>query len=295
MVTTPAPSSRVHVTNKFRITSDTPATSGTFVVVITIIFFLLSWIVPALVKWLRPDGKGFKWARPLAKINNMAFGVFSALLFVMALMGARFEPLPALNTLIWPCYDGTPHMLPSSSSLPSTDVLSMVFYAFYLSKIYEFLDIILVSCMGSSISTYFRVHHCTTLAIGYASLMGNMGSQLPVLLLNTLHHSLMYPLIAGVRVFAPFMPITGSAQLIIGVGVCLRALASRWPSESDDEPDIPCGSSLWAELFCLFMYTIYLALWYIEEVRPATTKPIVTLPSAVESTSPDGTAKIKST
>lgn len=48
--------------------------------------------------------------------------------------------------------------------------------------------------------------------MSWVTMQGAMGSQLLVLLLNTLHHSLLYPMLAGVRVFRPLIPVTGTAS-----------------------------------------------------------------------------------
>jgi len=132
--------------------------------------------------------------------------------------------------------------------------------------------------MGSPIHIHFRIHHCTTLLMGWLSMRGHMGAQLPVLLINCFHHALLYPMLGGIRSFRPFLPITGTLQLVVGAGTCILALFHRY-LDFDEEPSsttpLACGSELWAELACLSLYGIYLFLWINEMMEAFSSKPPV--------------------
>jgi hypothetical protein len=131
------------------------------------------------------------------------------------------------------------------------------FKVYYLSKIYEFLDVVLVTLSHNSyaVSPHFRFHHITTLSVAWASFYhvpveAKILIYLPILT-NVLHHFFMYLYFGGVQQFRKLMPITGTVQLVTGL-VCITAMLIEKRGFSE---------TVYAETYILTMYITYMLCW----------------------------------
>lgn len=125
-------------------------------------------------------------------------------------------------------------------------------FLFYMSKMYEFLDLVLVVLTHNEqvVGAHFRVHHITTASVVWASFYAQHDKALTAvhmlpILTNTIHHMFMYLYFGGVTRFRKLMPFTGTIQLVVGV---LVVLLSMWEKQQTGLQD----------LYVLCMYAIYL-------------------------------------
>ena len=166
------------------------------------------------------------------------------------------------------------HQKPQSSDL--------LIYIYYLSKIYEFLDIVLVIILNHAkksdegLSGHFAIHHITTLSLVWAcfyapssmimqedrllnkkTLLGEI--HVAPIVTNTFHHFLMYIHLGGyIKMFGRLLPWSGGLQLVVGV----LAVGSQV-----FEKIVLYGKwNIQAEVYVCVMYVIYFCC-HIREVR----------------------------
>jgi len=119
----------------------------------------------------------------------------------------------------------------------------------------------LVIANGSPVALQFRVHHMTTLACMWAAAAGDVSFELPLVMANTAVHFPMYwhiagvwrcrTLVHGVQIFQLVL-----AMVLSGASLWRRFVASR-----------PCSGLLSAEMFGLFLYLVYSALFVRDVIK----------------------------
>jgi hypothetical protein len=130
-------------------------------------------------------------------------------------------------------------------------------HLYHASKFYEYVDIIGVRASGGDIDLHFAVHHLTTPYLTYARVLHNSQGWQLVAALNALHHVLMYAYFGGAGFLRPALPVTGTIQLLVGLG---GEMWVSWEKSANMEP------FLWPHGFVLGLLSIYLVLW-IRDVR----------------------------
>src|SRR5208282_3942192 len=132
--------------------------------------------------------QGFAIAKSAHRLNNQAYAFFSAILCLSIFLARHPESQLKLG------------------------------YIYHLSKFYEFLDIYLFLLSGYIPNAHFAIHHATTPLITADSVIGHAAQEWrwPAIT-NTLHHFFMYSFFGGRREFGRLLPITGTAQLAVGI------------------------------------------------------------------------------
>lgn len=128
-------------------------------------------------------------------------------------------------------------------------------YAYYLSKLWEFLDIVFVTLMGGDVAWQFKFHHWTTLSVAWVSAHYGLGNVLATCFVNAFHHIGMYLFFAGVRQTKLMLLFTGTLQLLLGIGCAVGSLYQRFSLKA------PCAGSLEAEVYLLAIYFAYMLFW----------------------------------
>ena len=106
--------------------------------------------------------------------------------------------------------------------------MSPFFQIYYLSKIWEYIDIFLVMLMGYPINLHFRFHHNTTILLGWFIMWQRPASGLLFMILNTFQHFWVYLYFGNVRngIVFGMTRIFGHVQLIAGIAVSALSIRS---------------------------------------------------------------------
>lgn len=123
---------------------------------------------------------------------------------------------------------------------------------YHASKFYEYIDILGVRASGGDIDLHFAVHHLTTPYLTFVRVLHYSQGWRIVAALNAFHHVLMYAYFGGVGFLRPVLPVTGTIQLLVGLGGEAWIL---WKKRVDGE------QPLWPHEFVLGLLSIYLILW----------------------------------
>ena len=202
----------------------TPLISLKFLVFISITDFVVTYVLEV---FMANRSKPIN-VRRIQRYNNLFTGLFSAVTFVSA------------NILAY--RDGR---FTSWNRPTSTGAYALLWYIFYLSKLWEFLDIYLVVLNKTSVLMHFRWHHQTTPSVVLTSLLGDVSYEWPMIVSNSLLHTFMYPHFAGRWNGHPILMVLGAWQLLVGLGFCIYALVAG------------CAGSFYAQLWRLLMCITY--------------------------------------
>lgn len=208
-----------------------------------------------------------KWAHAviIGKFVNIIYGCCSGifccvLIYTLLLDDTFLETLKSSSVL-------------SALSIRVPVSLDIFFCIYYLSKMWESLDIILVSLQGFPINIHFRVHHNTTPLLAWALLTHKSVGGIVFMILNTLMHFFVYLYFGGCNGSFLFYAtrIFGHVQLILGMLFAggTAVLYFKTPKESIDEmsQDVIIGSVL-----PFLLYAIYFILFQLEILDDAKAK-----------------------
>jgi len=151
----------------------------------------------------------------------------------------------------------------SCKQLPNTDAVKNLLFVYYLSKIWEWNDIVLCLLRGLKLHPHFRIHHCTTLSLAWTFMETRSGHGGSFMLANLFMHTFVY-LYHSSQSFRTIwlfwiIRIWGHVQLIVGVVGTVTALSYRFYFQH------PCsGSTLPTELWDLALYLLYFGLFQYE-------------------------------
>lgn len=214
----------------------TPLTSIKFLVFISITHFIVTY---ALEKFMASRSKPID-VRRIQRYNNLFIGLFSATTFILAnILAYRDGRFVSWDRLV--CHRPTPR-----------GAYALLWYIFYLSKLWEFLDIYFVILNKTPVLMHFRWHHQTTPAVVLLGLLGDVSYEWPTIACNTLLHTFMYPHFAGIWNVFPILLVLGAWQLIVGVGFSIYGLV------------VGCNGALYAQVWGLLMYITY-TIGYLNE------------------------------
>lgn len=218
------------------VADQTPFSSIRFLLIASGIHWLVTW---TLENYMKKRSCPFH-VRPIQRYNNLIIGLFSFLVFIFInLFAYRDGRFQSWDRLV--CHRPRP-----------TGSYALLWYLFYLSKLWEFSDIYLVILNKTPVRSHFRWHHQTTPSVVLLSLRGDVAYEWATIASNTLLHTFMYPHFAGFWNVHSILVILGAFQLIVGLGFSLYALA------------IGCGGSLFAQLYGLVLYITY-TVGYLNE------------------------------
>jgi hypothetical protein len=214
----------------------TPLTSLKFLIFISIAHFV---VTCALEMFMANRTKPFN-VRRIQRYSNLLVGIYSATTFVLASILAyrdgRFASWDRLT-----CHRPTPR-----------GAYALLWYIFYLSKLWEFSDVYLVILNKTPVLMHFRWHHQTTPSVVLAGLLGDVSYEWPTIVCNTFLHTFMYPHFAGLWNVHSILLVLGAWQLIVGIGFSIYALA------------VGCGGSFYAQAWGLLIYITY-TIGYLNE------------------------------
>jgi hypothetical protein len=225
-----------HPNNFVFVPGQTPLTSLEFLVFISITHF----IVTCTLEFFMANRTKPIDVRRIQRYNNLLTGLFSATTFVLAnSLAYRDGRFTSWDRLV--CHRSTP-----------AGAYALLWYIFYLSKLWEFLDVYFVILNKTPVLMHFRWHHQTTPSVVLAGLLGDVSYEWPMIVSNTLLHTFMYPHFAGLWNAYPILLVLGAWQLIVGLGFSVYAFVAG------------CGGSFYAQIWGLLMYITY-AIGYLNE------------------------------
>ena len=171
--------------------------------------------------------------RPIQRINNVFIGVFSFTTFILInLLAYHHGRFQSLDQLI--CHREKPRGL-----------YALLWYFFYLSKLWEFIDIYLVILNKTPVLGHFRWHHQTTPAVVLISLRNDLSIEWLTIASNSLLHTFLYPHFAGFWSVPRVLFVLGSLQLVVGLALSSYSILYH------------CDGSSAAKWFGLFIYLSY--------------------------------------
>lgn len=198
---------------------------------VTLCMIVFTW---GLRLFINTQEAGYAWARGLGRILSLLYSLASLGMLVLAL-GSRTPRDHAQSISHMWCYQ--------------QDSYPLVFYLFYLSKIYEMSDIAVVTLQKPPIHWHFLVHHVSTFSLVWVAAYCGL-DLLPIVVANTAHHVLMYAYFGGIGWLGPLLGMTGVAQLLLGLLLCVRNLVVR-------AQGTPCDGHAIGELYILTLYIVY--------------------------------------
>ena len=218
----------------------TPLTSIAFLLLASIAHLLVTTL---LEQWMSQRRLQIN-VRRIQRYNNLLVGMFSGTIFVlMNVYAYREGRFSSWNRLL--CHRPTPR-----------GTYAFLWYLFYLSKLWEFIDVYLVILNKTPVLGHFRWHHQTTPSVVLLSLRGDIGYEWATIVSNTLLHTFMYPHFAGLWNAGRIMFVLGAWQLLVGLGLSIYSLS------------VGCDGSFYAQAWGLLMYMSYL-LGYLNEHLPS--------------------------
>lgn len=218
------------------IPGQTPLTSWKFIISISLIHWIISYVLEKLMN-RRSEPIN---VRRIQRYNNLFTGMFSAIIFVCVhVLAYRDGRFTSWDRLV--CHRPTPR-----------GAYALLWYIFYLSKIWEFWDIYFVILNKTPVLGHFRWHHQTTPSVVFAGLLGDVSYEWPMIVSNTLMHTFLYPHLAGIWRVYPILVVLGAWQLIVGLGLSIYGFLGG------------CDGAFYAQLWGLFMYITY-TLGYLNE------------------------------
>ncbi|PGH08132.1 hypothetical protein GX51_01285 [Blastomyces parvus] len=137
-------------------------------------------------------------------------------------------------------------------------------YIFHLSKIYEYIDVLLVLATGGRIGWHFGFHHLTTPYLTYIRVLRHHTGWKLLASLNTLHHAFMYAYFGGIPHFRPILPFTGILQLVVGLAGEGVIASTKGNSRSADEPVV-----IWPHVVSMALLGMYFVLFALELAESA--------------------------
>ena len=214
----------------------TPLTSLKSLILISITHFIVTYALEIfMANRIKPIN-----VRRLQRYNNLLIGIFSAITFVLVnILAYRDGRFASWNRLV--CHRPTP-----------TGAYALLWYIFYLSKLWEFVDIYLVILNKTPVLMHFRWHHQTTPSVVLTGLLGDVSYEWPTIVSNTLLHTFMYPHFTGVWNVHRILVVLGAWQLVVGLSCSVYALIAG------------CGGSFYAQVWGLLMYITY-TIGYLNE------------------------------
>ncbi len=142
----------------------------------------------------------------------------------------------------------------SWSICSSNTNFEFLFKVYFLSKIWEYLDIFIVSLTGYPINLHFRIHHNTTLLLAYCFLQKKSFDAVLFMMSNLLMHFLLYLHIGGWTSWRISIRIVGHLQLIVGLVSTLIAIYARLGGEA-------CSGDSWHDGLIILLYVVYFVLF----------------------------------
>ncbi|KAH7159730.1 hypothetical protein B0J13DRAFT_539523 [Dactylonectria estremocensis] len=195
--------------------------------------------------------------------QGTSFMVCQTLLFVAAWKGvdfyvsrhgpiARARKFTLLNSWIYSAASFALMILIASPSLEKT-----ARGLYHASKFWEYVDVLGVRAGGGLIDLHFAFHHLTTPYLSYVRVILHSDGWRVLAILNTLHHGLMYAYFGGAGLLRPALEVTGTAQLVVGIGGEAWMLWKRL-GKADEV--------VWPHAVGLGLLSAYLVLW-VRDVR----------------------------
>jgi hypothetical protein len=165
------------------------------------------------------------------------------------------------SAMLWPTvtelsFPESLYCRPPVGLLPNTD-MDHLFLVYFLSKMWEAFDLVLVTLRGLPISLHFRVHHYTTPLFAWVFLQTRSAHGASFMWLNLLMHTMVYSWFAGVqhRFLLRAIRVWQYVQLLGGAGLALAA-ACTCPSS-----ELPFAAG---EVLPATLYLIYFVLFQLE-------------------------------
>ena len=213
----------------------------------TSVFFVLQFLACyGVVQWAIHH-YGLKWAEAslISKWTNLLYGVASGV-FCAATIEVCVHDKAFMKMISSSEY--------SISTLLSLDLpanLQPYFKLYFYSKIWEAVDIVLVSLQGFPINLHFRVHHNTTPLLAWALMEHPSVAGVVFMILNTCMHFFVYLYFGGCNgsFFFAMTRLFGHLQLIWGMilSCCYALFSGRAFSK-----EILVGSCLPFMLYCTY-------------------------------------------
>ncbi|OJD13463.1 hypothetical protein AJ78_06074 [Emergomyces pasteurianus Ep9510] len=191
------------------------------------------------------------YASTAIKANNYIYTCASLLFFVILVCSLELPLLRVFNV------KGDDALHRFGIYLRNQD--EQLRYIYHLSKIYEYIDILLVLATGGQIGWHFGFHHLTTPYLSYIRVLHHHAGWRLLASLNTLHHVFMYSYFGGIASFRRLLPFTGFLQLVVGLmgeGVILYNKSNNRKSVGD--------VAMWPHLVSMALFGTYLVLFAFE-------------------------------
>jgi len=201
----------------------------------------------SLQQWmLKPGRETPSWVKPFGFVHNLWMSFLSFVMLAGVLYGgfitSRFTSLHAY-TCVRPPTEVSPGLLQFSM------------YVFYISKMFEFIDTILLILSKKKLIWLHKIHHLTTMSLVWHAMESNLSFEITAAGLNCFVHVIMYFYFAiPVRAIRSSITTTQITQFVFVLAASFYSLYYRILGK-------PCEGTLLAELHGVGMYGLYLAMF----------------------------------
>mmetsp|Transcript_11247 Transcript_11247/g.31556 ORF Transcript_11247/g.31556 Transcript_11247/m.31556 type:complete len:333 (+) Transcript_11247:34-1032(+) len=207
----------------------------------------VAYITMIIVGLLQPSLFGRFPARLVSKFHNLALSLASLAMVVGHLVGTYQDGgLSSLDAYL--CH------IPK----PRSHLSELVFYAFYLSKLWELFDTFLLLCLQKTPIWLHLIHHSTTAGMCFFAYRGDASTSNLVLVTNCTVHTIMY--------FYYYYPITQirryitTLQMVQFVVVMVDLLYVTLTKVSPAFGP-PCTGDAMTDYLGLFFYALFLTMF----------------------------------
>jgi len=256
-------------TNTYEFIKSWPLTSVEFMICHAFAYNAACWAFTKYMKDKKPMLVG-----KIAKVHNAALSAFSLILALVAIVVAYRDGIFATHY--------TFHCNP-----PRSTAMGIIFYLFYLSKLWEMVDTFLLIASKKPVIWLHQIHHASTVSVVGFVFYGSVGHEFVPLVENLFVHFFMYAYFYSPRAFRSFRIIMTTLQIVQFVHVLVYCIIHLdWWHETGK---VVCNEDGPTLIYITFWYVAYLVLFinfffqqYLQSSRNDKAKQTLTQKGKVE-------------
>jgi len=182
----------------------------------------------------------------IARVHNAALSAFSLILALVVIAFAYRDGIFATHE--------TFHCHP-----PRSDAMGIIFYLFYLSKMWEMVDTFLLIASKKPVIWLHQIHHASTVSVVGFVFYGSVGHEFVPLVENLFVHFFMYAYFYDSKRFKSFRIIMTTLQIVQFIHVLIYCIIhlKMW----NQAGKVVCDEDGPTLVYITFWYVAYLVLF----------------------------------